>query len=31
MVLIISDDKETEEQIQGKKIVYKPLWKWLVA
>ncbi|RMD86192.1 MAG: ATP-binding protein [Candidatus Dadabacteria bacterium] len=28
--LIITGDFEGEEKIKGKKIVYKPLWKWLL-
>lgn len=28
--LIITDDYESEETIKGKRIVYKPLWKWLL-
>lgn len=28
--VIITEDKEGEETIEGKKIVYRPLWKWLL-
>jgi predicted AAA+ superfamily ATPase len=28
--LIITEDKEEEERIDGRKIVYMPLWKWLL-
>jgi len=28
--LIITEDFEKEEEFNGKKIVYKPLWKWLL-
>lgn len=28
--LIITDDFEDEDTIKGKKIIYKPLWKWLL-
>jgi len=28
--LVITDDFEGEEEISGNKIVYKPLWKWLL-
>ena len=28
--IIITEDKDSEEIIEGKKIVYKPLWKWLL-
>ena len=28
--LIITDDKEGEEIIKGKKIIFQPLWKWLL-
>jgi len=30
-LLIITEDKEGEEKLQGKKIRYIPLWKWLLA
>ena len=29
--LIITEDFEKEEKIKGKKVTYKPLWKWLVS
>lgn len=29
--LVITEDTEGEEEINGNKIVYKPLWKWLLA
>jgi predicted AAA+ superfamily ATPase len=29
--LIITDDLEKEDKIDGKKIIYKPLWKWLLT
>ena len=29
-LLVITEDKEGEERIKGKKIIYKPLWKWLL-
>ncbi|MCJ7816274.1 MAG: hypothetical protein MUP55_00305, partial [Candidatus Aenigmarchaeota archaeon] len=29
-LVIITEDKEGEETIEGKKIVYRPLWKWLL-
>lgn len=29
--LIITEDFEGEEKIKGKKIIYKPLWKWLLG
>lgn len=28
--LIITEDREDEERIEGRKIVYMPLWKWLL-
>jgi len=28
--LIITDDFEDEEKIDGKKVIYTPLWKWLL-
>ena len=28
--LIITEDKEGEEKVDGKKIGYVPLWKWLL-
>ena len=28
--LIITGDSEAEEYIEGKQIIYKPLWKWLL-
>ena len=28
--LIITEDKEGEETIEGKNIIYRPLWKWLL-
>ncbi len=28
--LIITEDKEGQENINGKSVTYKPLWKWLV-
>ena len=28
--VIITDDLEGEEEIRGRKIIYKPLWKWLL-
>ena len=28
--LVITEDFEYEERINGKKIIYKPLWKWLL-
>lgn len=28
--MIISEKKEQEEEKGGKKIIYKPLWKWLL-
>lgn len=28
--LIITEDKEEEERIDGREIVYMPLWKWLI-
>lgn len=28
--LIITEDVDAEEEIKGKKIIYKPLWKWLL-
>jgi len=28
--LIITDDLERKEEIRGRKIIYKPLWKWLL-
>jgi predicted AAA+ superfamily ATPase len=28
--LIITNDFEGEETIGGKRIIYKPLWKWLL-
>jgi len=28
---IITEDFEGEEEINGKRIVYKPLWKWLLG
>jgi predicted AAA+ superfamily ATPase len=28
--IIITDDKEGQENINGKSVTYKPLWKWLV-
>jgi hypothetical protein len=30
-LLIITWDEEGEEKIKGKKIIYKPLWKWLLS
>jgi len=29
--LIITEDQEGEEKIKGKKVIYKPLWKWLLG
>lgn len=29
--LIVTGDFEGEERIKGKKIIYKPLWKWLLS
>ena len=29
--LIITDDIEREEEIEGRRIVFMPLWKWLLA
>jgi len=29
--LIITDDIEREEEIGGRRIVFMPLWKWLLA
>ena len=29
-LLIITKDYETQEEIEGKKITYKKLWKWLI-
>ncbi len=28
--LIITEDFEGEEKIKNKKIIYEPLWKWLL-
>lgn len=28
--LIITEDREEEERIEGREIVYMPLWKWLI-
>jgi hypothetical protein len=28
--LIITEDFESEEEVKGKKIIYKPLWRWLL-
>lgn len=28
--LIITEDVDKEEEVDGKRIVYKPLWKWLL-
>ncbi|MDO9097340.1 MAG: ATP-binding protein, partial [Candidatus Methanoperedens sp.] len=28
--LIITEDREEEERIDGREIVYMPLWKWLL-
>lgn len=28
--LIITEDREDEERIDGREIVYMPLWKWLL-
>ena len=28
--LIITEDYEKEEKIDNKKIIYKPLWEWLL-
>jgi len=30
-LLIITEDKEGEEKVKGKKIKYIPLWKWLLS
>jgi len=29
--IIITEDFETEEKIKDKKIIYQPIWKWLLA
>jgi predicted AAA+ superfamily ATPase len=29
--LIITDDIEREEEIEGRRVVFIPLWKWLLA
>ncbi len=29
--LIITDDTEREEEIDGRRIVFMPLWKWLLV
>ena len=29
--LIITDDYEDEEEVDGKVILYKPLWRWLMG
>ena len=29
--LIITEDFEEEEKIENKKIIYVPLWKWLLS
>ena len=29
--LIITEDQEGEEKIKGKKVIYKPPWKWLLG
>ena len=28
--LILTEDFEGEERIEGRTIIYKPLWKWLL-
>ncbi|KAF5414707.1 MAG: hypothetical protein C5S49_06705 [Candidatus Methanogaster sp.] len=28
--LIITDDIEREEEVGGKRVVFMPLWKWLL-
>lgn len=28
--LVLTLDQEAEETLEGKKIIYKPLWKWLL-
>jgi acid stress-induced BolA-like protein IbaG/YrbA len=27
---VITEDFEGEEKVKGKKILYRPLWKWLL-
>lgn len=29
--LIITEDLENEEEVKGKRIIYKPIWKWLLG
>jgi predicted AAA+ superfamily ATPase len=29
-LLVITNDKEGEEKVEGKKIIFIPLWKWLL-
>jgi len=28
--LVLTEDFEDEEEVDGKRIVYRPLWKWLL-
>ena len=30
-LLVITNDKEGAERVHGKKMVYAPLWKWLLS
>jgi len=29
--VVITEDFEDEERIDGKKVFYKPIWKWLLS
>ncbi|MBI2144509.1 hypothetical protein HYU17_05175 [Candidatus Woesearchaeota archaeon] len=30
-LLVITDDEEGEETVEGVKVMYVPLWKWLLT
>jgi len=29
--LVLTEDFEGEEEVKGKKILYRPIWSWLLA